>query len=445
MKRILTIDDNYKIHKSLKLFFTQNDFHYLAANNSQEAFQLIRDETPDIILLDLSLGEENGLDVLRELNTRTPQIPVIMITGYATLESAIQAIKIGAVDFLEKPLDFDKLLFTLSSALNTSNNAVKTEPKITAADSRPDYTVTHNHRMQEIWDTARSLARSNIPILIYGESGTGKELMADYIHQCSQRSNNPLVKVNCSAIAESLLDNELFGHEEGSYTGATGKHIGMFEQACGGSLHLDEIGDMSMTTQAKILRAIQYGEIRRVGGQSTISVNVRFIASTNKNLQELITRNLFREDLLYRLNAASIILPPLRERKEDIPRLADIFLRQFATGSTPKALSTEALSTLQQHDWPGNIRELRNTIEVSVTLCQNQILRAEDIKFHSSLEPNGSNSHTAPVYDLEQSEKQVLIDALKTTNMNRTKAAKLLGISRKTLYNKLIKYDIKVL
>ncbi len=445
MKKILTIDDNYKIHKSLKLFFTQNDFHYLAANNSREAFQLITSENPDIILLDLSLGEENGLDVLKELTLRTPQIPVIMITGYATLESAIQAIKIGAVDFLEKPLDFEKLLFTLNSALNLKKPAPESSPELNTQPSRPDYTITHNPRMQEIWETARSLAKSNIPILIYGESGTGKELMADYIHQCSLRSSNPLVKVNCSAIAESLLDNELFGHEEGSYTGATGKHIGMFEQACGGSLHLDEIGDMSMTTQAKILRAIQYGEIRRVGGQNTISVNVRFIASTNKNLQELITRNLFREDLLYRLNAASIILPPLRERKEDIQRLADIFLRQFATGTAPKALSAEALSTLQQHDWPGNIRELRNTIEVSVTLCRNQILRAEDIKFHSALEPNGSGLHSAPVYDLEQSEKQVLIDALKTTNMNRTRAAKLLGISRKTLYNKLIKYDIKVL
>ena len=446
--KILTIDDNYKIHKSLKLFFTQHNFDYLAAHNSHEATNLVTVESPDLILLDLSLGEENGLVVLQQLIELAPNIPVIMITGYATLESAIQAIKIGAVDFLEKPLDFEKLLFTLKNTLNlrqTKPPGGSHTDEITHSIKVASYTQTLNPQMQDIWHTARSLAKSNIPILIYGESGTGKELMADYIHNCSLRSNNRLVKVNCSAIAESLLDNELFGHEEGSFTGATNKQIGVFEQACGGSLHLDEIGDMAMTTQAKILRAIQYGEIRRVGGQDTINVNIRFIASTNKNLQELITQNLFREDLLYRLNAASIIIPPLRERKEDIPNLSKTILNQFSNQGKVRKLSTGALSALINHDWPGNIRELRNTLEVSTTLCQSDILHAADIRFHSSVDTTSDTAQNTPVYDLEQSEKQVLMDALKTTNMNRTQAAKLLGISRKTLYNKLIKYNIRVL
>ncbi len=442
--KILTIDDNPKIHKSLKLFFSQHDYDYYAAHNSEAAIATIKLKMPDIILLDLSLGEENGLVVLQMLVESAPQIPVIMITGYATLESAIQAIKIGAVDFLEKPLDFEKLLYLLKHTLKgrdcaTSNVAASTALR----DKIPDYTTTLNPKMQEVWNTAQSLAKSNIPILIYGESGTGKELLADYIHSSSQRCRGRLVKVNCSAIAESLLDNELFGHEEGAYTGATAKQVGVFEQAAGGSLHLDEIGDMSLTTQAKILRAIQYGEIRRVGGQETISVNVRFIASTNKNLQELIAHDLFREDLLYRLNAACIVIPPLRERKEDIPQLTATFLEMFAVKDKVKQLADEALMALLNYDWPGNIRELRNTLEVSTTLCSREVLLAADIKFHASPEVSTRVVEASPVYDLEESEKQVLIDALKTTNMNRTKAAKLLGISRKTLYNKLIKYKIK--
>ena len=437
--KILVVDDNYKIHKSLKLFFSQHKFEYLAAANGREALAYIKGKNPDAVLLDLSLGEESGLDVLSRIIELTPYTPVIMITGYATLESAIQAIKIGAIDFLEKPLDFDNLLCILKNALSSSSEeGVAQEDAVVLEDSPITFTMDQN--MKEILKTAKNLAVSNIPILIYGESGTGKELLADYIHNCSLRKNRQIVKVNCSAISDGLLDNELFGHEKGAYTGAISKQIGVFEEACGGSLHLDEVGDMSLPTQAKILRAIQYGEIRRVGGQGTIRVNLRFIASTNKNLEELIGKGLFREDLLYRLNAANIVLPPLRDRRCDIQQLAENFVKEFTQGVSPKVLTSSALKVLSEYDWPGNIRELRNIIEVSVALTKSDKITENDIKFRESIPCNELTGGTN--YCLELAEKKALLDALKKTNMNRTKAAKLLGISRKTLYNKLIKYGI---
>ncbi len=440
MNKILVIDDNFKIYKSLELNLKKEGFQSTAALNSVEALEAIKNDIPDIILLDLALREESGLDLLRDIKKLDSSVPVIMITGYGTLESAVKAIKLGAFDFLEKPLQFEKLLSTINNALEMTklkNENRELKEKINVKRSG---IITQNPQMLEICEKACKLAITDIPILITGESGTGKELIADMIHENSGRKDKSLVKLNCSALSEQLLDSELFGHEKGSFTGAVDFHRGVFEQACGGSLHLDEIGDMALSTQAKILRAIQYGEIRRIGGTAQIKVDVRFIASTNKDLNLLIEQGLFREDLMYRLNASCIHLPPLRERKEDIPVLAATFIKEFQGEGESRSLSQLALEKLMEYDWDGNVRELRNIIRVTLALTDREVIEADAINL-----PEKVMVVNSPVLDgdLRSSERLMIVDALSATGNNRSAAAAKLGISRKTLYNKIDKYGIK--
>lgn len=440
MTNILVIDDNYKIYKSLELNLKKEGFRSCDARNSKDAIALMYSEKPDLILLDLALGEESGLDLLREVQKIDSTIPVIMITGYGTLESAVKAIKLGAFDFLEKPLQFEKLLSTINNALEMTKLKNENRELKEKINVKRGGLITQNEKMLEICDKACKLAVTDIPILITGESGTGKELIADMIHDNSNRREQSLVKLNCSALSEQLLDSELFGHEKGAFTGAVASHTGVFEQACGGSLHLDEIGDMAMSTQAKILRAIQYGEIRRIGGATQIKVDVRFIASTNKDLSELIEQGLFREDLMYRLNASCIHLPPLRERKEDIPVLAATFIKEFQDEGERRSLSDLAIDKMLEYDWDGNIRELRNIIRVTLALTDNEIIEADAINI-----PKKMLVATNPVLsgNLRSSERLLIVDALSSTGNNRSAAASKLGISRKTLYNKIEKYGIK--
>ncbi len=440
MNKILVIDDNFKIYKSLELNLKKEGFQSTAALNSVEALEAIKNDIPDIILLDLALREESGLDLLRDIKKLDSSVPVIMITGYGTLESAVKAIKLGAFDFLEKPLQFEKLLSTINNALEMTklkNENRELKEKINVKRSG---IITQNPQMLEICEKACKLAITDIPILITGESGTGKELIADMIHENSGRKDKSLVKLNCSALSEQLLDSELFGHEKGSFTGAVDFHHGVFEQACGGSLHLDEIGDMALSTQAKILRAIQYGEIRRIGGTAQIKVDVRFIASTNKDLSLLIEQGLFREDLMYRLNASCIHLPPLRERKEDIPVLTATFIKEFQGEGESRSLSQLALEKLMEYDWDGNVRELRNIIRVTLALTDREVIEADAINL-----PEKVMVVNSPVLDgdLRSSERLMIVDALSATGNNRSAAAAKLGISRKTLYNKIDKYGIK--
>ena len=440
MTNILVIDDNYKIYKSLELNLKKEGFLSCDARNSKDAIALMYSEKPDLILLDLALGEENGLDLLREVQKIDSTIPVIMITGYGTLESAVKAIKLGAFDFLEKPLQFEKLLSTINNALELTKLKNENRELKEKINVKRGGLITQNEKMLEICDKACKLAVTDIPILITGESGTGKELIADMIHDNSNRREQSLVKLNCSALSEQLLDSELFGHEKGAFTGAVASHIGVFEQACGGSLHLDEIGDMAMSTQAKILRAIQYGEIRRIGGATQIKVDVRFIASTNKDLSKLIDQGLFREDLMYRLNASCIHLPPLRERKEDIPVLAATFIKEFQDEGERRSLSDLAIEKMLEYDWDGNIRELRNIIRVTLALTDKEIIEADAINI-----PKKMLVAMNPVLsgNLRSSERLLIVDALSSTGNNRSAAASKLGISRKTLYNKIEKYGIK--
>jgi len=438
-KEVLIIDDKVKLCKSLAMNFEEFDYTARYSTNGADALNELRAHPISVVLLDLSLGDESGIDILQSILKLKPGLPVIMITGYATLETAVEAIKLGAIDFLEKPLKFDKLFTVVENAiklasLEKENSKLKTR----ISSLTPKITMVSN-QMEKIYKRAEKLAKSDIPVLIYGESGTGKELLAKFIHNNSPRAANELIQVNSAALHDNLIDSELFGHEKGSFTGADKKYIGVFEQASESTLHLDEVGDMTLATQAKILRALENKEIKRVGGNRAINVDFRFITSTNKDLKELMAENLFREDLYFRLTSAVLTLPPLRDRAEDIPLLTSEFLSDFASSNNTDCIKVDddVMSALKAYKWPGNIRELKNTINYMATVCCDDTITIDDLP-HSFAEiaPQQQNG------TLEETEKQQIIRTLRQTGNNKKKTAEILNISRKTLYNKLEKYGL---
>lgn len=438
-KSILIIDDNEKLCRSLCMNFTQLGFKAVYQCNGTMALQSLASDTPDIALLDVALGEEDGLAILKEIKMQNATLPVIMITGFGTIKTAVDAIKAGAFDYVQKPLEFNKLLIIVENAIKKCNQAQKSHDTGNTIFRMTQNIVTANAQMIEICNKTERLANTMFPLLIQGESGTGKEGMAEFIHSRSARSDMKLLKINCAAFSENLLDNELFGHEKGAYTGAHSQFQGVFEKADGGTLLLDEIGDMSLATQAKILRALQNHEIRRIGSSQTYKVDVRFIASTNKDLKELIRQDLFREDLYYRLSTATIHLPPLKERKDDIPLLVTTFLKEFNedAGGRTMTTSTDFMDKIMDYDWPGNIRELKNTINYAAAICTRDTITAEELPplFHCLDTPTG---HRA----LKTNERKLIEATLQQTNYNKKKTAELLQISRKTLYNKLERYGL---
>ncbi len=438
--QVLVVDDKIKVCESLAQNFRQLGYECHAATSSGEAIHTFLDHKINTVILDIRLGNDDGIELLKQLQNLNGKVPVIMITAYGTIESAVESIKLGAFDFLQKPINFDKLVKVVENAirmnvLEEENHRLKR--KLFDFSSR---LVTQNREMIELCRKAKQLAATELPILICGESGTGKELLADFIHSHSAQSCNEIIKINCSAFAESLLDNELFGHEKGAYTGADSTFRGVFERANNGTLFLDEIGDMPLPIQSKILRTLQNKEIRRVGGNNTIRISVRFIAATNKNLQQLIAEGRFRDDLFYRLNAATLTIPPLRERREDIPLLTRHFLNDFRAPSSdrPKTLAREVLGIFLDCDWPGNIRELKNTLQYAATVSLKDTIDICDL-------PPGFN-HTsnegAPQNIREKMERDLIVSMLARTGYNKKRAAELLGMSRKTLYNKLERYGI---
>jgi DNA-binding NtrC family response regulator len=436
-RKLLIIDDKVKLCRSLSLSFTDLGYECCYATNSQDAIKLLAEYDIKVAILDLSLGEENGIEVLKRLLKIDERLSVIMITGYGTVKTAVEAIQFGALDFIEKPLDFDKLqaqvekAFRLSS-INEENKSLR--GRIERLGSR---LITQDPGLLETLGRARQLAATELPILIQGESGTGKELLAEYVHNCSSRSAKDMLQVNCAAFPDSLLDDELFGHEKGAFTGADKSFAGVFERADGTSLHLDEIGDMGLPTQAKILRSLQNKQIRRIGGSDTVEVDVRFIASTNKNLKLLINDKVFREDLYFRLNAAVLTISPLRERAGDIPLLCRHFLSEFGSG---KDLSDECLEILMSHPWPGNVRELRNCMNYAAAISG--VSRRIEVKhLPSDFAPEVAGLGQLPK-SLEDAEKQQILRVLAEVENNKKKAAEILNISRNTLYNKLTKYGI---
>lgn len=435
-KGLLIIDDNSQLCQTLAQNFARCGYRAWYATNRQEARQIIARQRIQAVLLDMMLGEDDGLDLVQEIHQACPHLPVIMITGYASIESAVQAIKSGAFDYVSKPLNFEHLVKVVENALNS----VQARPAPAELPDGIPRIITQNAQMLEVYDTVVKLAATDLPVLICGENGVGKEVVADMLHSRSPRQRTRMLKINCAAFPETLLDNELFGHEKGAYTGAATAFKGVFERADHSTLFLDEIGDMPLTIQAKILRTLHNHEIRRLGGQETIHVDVRFLAASNKDLKKLIREGLFREDLFYRLNAAMIYVPPLRERKDDLVMLAEHFLDEYASlKMTRRKRISEAVKQLfLQYQWPGNIRELKNVIYYAAAVSTDEVIDLRD------LPPDFRNfsPHKQTTNIREEMEKNLILATLRKTDYNKKKTAELLNMGRKTLYDKLKKYGI---
>lgn len=430
-KHILIVDDNERLFDSLAINLRKNKLEPHWAGCGRDAVGMLAARRFSAVLLDLALGDEKGIELLPEILAAHPGTPVIIITGFGTFEMAVKAIKLGAHDFLSKPLDIERLLSVLWSALGTN------QPLDQSNAWRPgSEMVARSLAMRQLCDKARLIASSNLPVLITGESGVGKELMAEYVHRHSSRAGSTFLNVNCSAIAESLADSELFGHVKGAYTGASRERAGYFERADGGTLHLDEVGDMSPSIQAKLLRVLETQRFDKVGGDEEVEVEVRLVASTNTDLESAVAEGRFRKDLFYRLNAARLHLPPLRERRDDIPALLDLFLRQDTPPGREKRFSSKAEDLLSAYDWPGNVRELKNTVKICALMAPGKIIEIKDVPRLDT------ERKTTQSVRLSDNERELIQKALADAGGNRLLAAQKLGISRRTLYNKLERYGL---
>jgi two-component system, NtrC family, response regulator AtoC len=440
MYTVLTVDDNEKLIEMMRRNLSRFGYNVKSALSIEEAKVHLHANEIDLVLLDLMLAGESGLDGLKQFLNIRKTLPVIILTGFATIESAVEAIKIGAYDYLQKPVDFNKLLTTIEKAIEYSN--LKRENMNLRKQLLKSSNIfnTKSDKMLEVIEKARCFAETDLPVFITGESGTGKELLAEYIHENSSRSVNSLVKINSASFPESLLDNELFGHEKDSFTGASSLYKGVFEQANKSTLFLDEIGDMPMSLQAKILRTLQHKEIRRIGGAKTVTVDFRFITATNKDIPKLIEEGSFREDLFFRINTAMIHIPALRERKQDIPRICRYLINQFGRGRNPEdiRISSEVLDIFEKYEWPGNIRELKNIIQYALALLKGDAITISELPSSLINCLPKAVSTEAPV----QNEKERIEKILENNKYNKKRTAEILGISRKTLYKKLEKYGI---
>jgi two-component system nitrogen regulation response regulator NtrX len=441
MSRILIVDDEPGIRQSLKGVFEDEGFSADVVSSGEECLKRIDQHSYDLILIDIWLPGMDGLETLRRIREKAPQTHVIMISGHATIATAVSATKLGAFDFIEKPLSLEHTLLTARNALSHRRLEQVNDLLRHQLEER-FHIVGESIPIKALRKQIAIVAPTNSRVLIYGESGTGKELVSRNIHFMSSRSSAPFVEVNCAAIPEELIESELFGHMKGSFTGASEAKKGKFELADGGTLFLDEIGDMSIKTQAKVLRALEEQSFQPIGAQTSVRVDVRVITATNKNLQHEIISGRFREDLFYRLNVIPFVVPPLRERREDIPILATYFMRIFSAehGRGPKDFSSEALDMLVDYSWPGNVRELRNEIERLVIMIQDGVI--EDS--HLSL-PNGSGtSRASTLHEARaQYEREFILSKLKENNWNISQTARLLGLERSYLYRKMKAYGIE--
>ena len=412
-KYLLIVDDNVEVCKSLKHNFDRYDYVTAYALNKADALRGFVNQPVEAVILDLRLGPESGLELLAQFVALNAQVPIIMLTGYATIRTAVEAIKLGAYDYVPKPIDFGTLRKIVEHAIELAAQK-HTQSQLKPPDAAK--MITQHHAMIELCVKAKKLANSTIPILITGESGTGKELIAEYIHRHSPRAACEMVKINCSAFPETLIDNELFGHEKGAFTGANSAFQGVFERAHKSTLFLDEIADMPLTTQAKILRALQNQEIRRLGGKHPMTIDTRFIGATNKDLHVLLRENIFREDLYYRLSAAVLTIPPLRERKEDILGLAEYFLQEAAqqAGAPVKTLSDAVAAIFHDYAWPGNVRELKNTVHYAATMSVTATIELADLPATLARGQTGAADATV----LETVEKNLILAALQKAAYN---------------------------
>ena len=447
---ILLVDDDIGHRTMLKLNLETLGYSVIEKSDGDEVLDAVRKSMVDLILLDLKMKRMGGQETLEALTLAGISIPTIVITAFSSIESVVEAMKKGAYDYITKPIDIDNLAHVLSRALD--HKSLQSENAQLKSRLSEKYSfgniIGASPVMQELFGTLSLVSETDATVLIRGESGTGKELVANGLHENSQRSNGPFIKVNCSALHESLLESELFGHEAGAFTGATSRRKGRFELAHQGTLFLDEIGDMSLTTQAKILRVLQEGEFERLGGSETIKVDVRLLAATHRDLDVMIKQETFRQDLYYRLAVVPIELPPLRERQGDIAELAHHFLARYTKKNKKviKGVHPETLSLLIQYDWPGNIRELENTIERAVILCLGEQITPHELppQFFPEAVRSGTAKLTPSTDDftLRDMEREVIKATLEKTGNNKSLTAKKLGIARQTLLNKIKEFKL---
>lgn len=484
MDKLLLIDDEEDVQYSFRRIFDSGQTEITTAASGEEGLSLIAQVKPDLVIMDVRMGGMSGLETLRQLREKHGRLPVIMMTAYGTTQTAIEAMKLGAYDYLLKPFDVPKLKEIVRNALESARamrQVVSYEPLLESEDYDIGI-VGRSDTMQKVFKTIGQLSASDATALITGESGTGKELVARAIYHHSLRCQQPFLAINCAAIPENLLESELFGYEKGAFTGASSQRIGKFEQCNQGTIFLDEIGDMTFATQTKILRVLQSGTFERVGGNKSIQVDVRVIAATNKPLEQAVADRKFREDLFYRLNVVRLEMPPLRERPEDIPLLVNYFLKKFAQSKkeAPKSISPAAVETLMSYRWPGNVRELENVVQRALVLTKGEAILKNDLPNEISSAPvapsqpelPGTPSHLPAAHPsanpedhselaalakklfhwakvdgklkiIPAVEKELIIHALIETEGNQVQAAKLLGITRATLRKRVEKFGIK--
>ncbi len=472
MKNILLVDDDPQVSETLVGLFDQDEFRFHQLEDGTRALEFIDNNSLDLVLLDVNLPSVSGLDILKEIKKADAQLPVIVISGFVSTENAIEAMKEGAYEYITKPFQIERLMMTINKAVGDRHDHEDNPISEPLPQTRDYEIVGKSPEIVEIAKMIGQVARSDAAVLVFGESGTGKELVARAIHRNSNRSEHPFLSVNCAALTESLLESELFGHEKGAFTGAYARKLGKFELANHGTLFLDELGDMSLPTQSKLLRALQEKTFERVGGESSIKVDVRVIAATNKSLVTAMKDGKFRVDLFYRLKVVSIYIPSLRERRTDVPILAEHFISQYSymAKKNIKGISDDAMDMLMKYHWPGNVRELENNIHTAVVMSKSDLLQPEDFPvfaetgenikvdfdeikdnysrmFDEFLDPQMPRilnvSSGQVFYHLQSAlEKVIISKTLQAMKSNQVKTAEILGISRNTLRDRMQKYDL---
>jgi two-component system nitrogen regulation response regulator NtrX len=449
MARILVVDDEEGIRRVLHQLFEYEDHEVRSAGGGAEAIAIHQEFHPDLTFLDVKMARMDGLEALSRIRENDPTAVVIMISGHGTIDTAVEATRRGAFDFLEKPLDTDRLLVVLRNALQTQG-LVQENARLRGEIESRHQIVGRSFALRQVLDRVEKVAPTDARVLVTGENGTGKELVARAIHRLSPRADKAFIEVNCAAIPSELIESELFGHMKGSFTGAHEDRAGKFELADGGTLFLDEIGDMSLQAQAKVLRALQEGIVTRVGGAKPITVDVRVLAATNKDLEEEIKGGRFREDLYYRLNVIPLHVPPLRERREDIAMLVRHFTESYARDANlrPKPFTDEALERMQRMDWPGNVRELRNTVERLMILASGATVAADDVELLVGGRMKGGGlsgdllgCNTFAEFK-EAAERAFILQKLRENDWNVSETARLLDMPRSNLYKKIERYEL---